>query len=49
MCQWRTQCAWERADPAEVRECAQARGIDVKDRGRVPTELVARFKEATGE
>jgi hypothetical protein len=31
---------------AEVREWAKAQGIEVKDRGRVPAELVARFKEA---
>ena len=35
-------------DPAEVREWAKAQGIEVKDRGRVPAELVARFKAATG-
>jgi hypothetical protein len=34
-------------NPAEVREWAKAQGIDVKDRGRVPAELVARFKAAT--
>ena len=33
----------------EVREWAKAQGIEVKDRGRVPTELVARFKAATGQ
>jgi len=33
----------------EVREWAKAQGIEVKDRGRVPAELVARFKEATGK
>ena len=32
----------------EVREWAKAQGIEVKDRGRVPAELVARFKAATG-
>ena len=36
-------------DPAEVREWAKAQGIEVKDRGRVPAELVARFKAATGK
>ncbi len=30
----------------EVREWARAQGIDVKDRGRVPAELVAKFKAA---
>jgi hypothetical protein len=33
----------------EVREWAKAQGIDVKDRGRVPAELVVRFKAATGK
>jgi hypothetical protein len=31
----------------EVREWAQ--GIEVKDRGRVPGELVVKFKAATGQ
>ena len=34
-------------DSTEVREWAKAQGIDVKDRGRVPAELVVRFKAAT--
>ena len=33
----------------EVREWAKAQGIEVKDRGRVPAEVVARFKAATGK
>jgi Lsr2 len=32
----------------EVREWAKTQGIDVKDRGRVPAELVVKFKAATG-
>ena len=32
-----------------AREWAKAQGIEVKDRGRVPAELVARFKAATGQ
>ena len=36
-------------DSTEVREWAKAQGIEVKDRGRVPAELVARFKAATGK
>ncbi|MBV9205151.1 MAG: Lsr2 family protein, partial [Actinobacteria bacterium] len=36
-----------RVDSTEVREWAKAQGIDVKDRGRVPAELVARFQAAT--
>jgi hypothetical protein len=31
----------------EVREWAKAQGIDVKDRGRVPAELMVKFKAAT--
>ena len=30
----------------EVREWAKAQGIDVKDRGRIPAELLAKFKAA---
>ena len=33
----------------EVRKWAKAQGIDVKDRGRVPAELVVKFKAATGK
>jgi hypothetical protein len=33
----------------EVREWAKAQGIDVKDRGQVPAELVVKFKAATGQ
>ena len=32
-----------------VREWAKAQGIEVKDRGRVPAELVVKFKAATGQ
>ena len=36
------------ADPLlDVREWARAQGIEVKDRGRVPAELVVKFKAAT--
>jgi Lsr2 len=31
----------------KVREWAKAQGIDVKDRGRIPAELVVKFKAAT--
>ena len=41
-----TQGAGDALDPTEVREWAKAQGIEVKDRGRVPAELVARFKAA---
>ena len=36
-------------DSTEVREWAKAQGIDVKDRGRVPAELVVKFKAATAQ
>ena len=31
----------------EVREWAKAQGIEVKDRGRIPAELVVKFKAAS--
>jgi hypothetical protein len=33
----------------EVREWAKAQGIQVKDRGRVPAELVVKFQAATAK
>jgi hypothetical protein len=33
----------------EVREWAKAQRIEVKDRGRVPAELVVKFKAATSQ
>jgi hypothetical protein len=33
-------------DPTAVREWARSQGIDVKDRGRVPADLVVKFKAA---
>jgi hypothetical protein len=36
-------------DRTEVRQWARAQGIEVKDRGRVPAELVVKFKAATGQ
>src|SRR5690242_8866878 len=33
----------------EVREWAKSQGIEVKDRGRVPADLVSRFRIATGQ
>jgi hypothetical protein len=33
----------------EVREWPRAQGIEVKDRGRVPADLVAKFRVATGQ
>jgi nucleoid-associated protein Lsr2 len=37
------------ADMTEVREWARSKGIEVKDRGRVPAGIVARYREATGK
>lgn len=34
-------------DSAEVRDWAKKQGIEVKDRGRIPAELVVKFKAAT--
>jgi hypothetical protein len=36
-------------DTTEVREWARAQGIEVKDRGRVPADVVAKFRAATGQ
>ena len=33
----------------EVREWAKSQGIEVKDRGRVPADLVVKFKAAVGQ
>jgi hypothetical protein len=33
----------------EVRTWARSQGIEVKDRGRIPAELVVKFKAAVGE
>ena len=33
----------------EIREWARAQGIEVKDRGRVPADLVVKFKAATSQ
>jgi len=33
----------------EVRDWARANGLDVKDRGRVPAEVIAKFKAAAGK
>ena len=35
-------------DPTAVREWAKSQGIEVKDRGRVPADLVAKYQAATG-
>jgi hypothetical protein len=33
---------------ADIREWARAQDIEIKDRGRIPAEVVTRFKAATG-
>lgn len=35
-------------DTTQVREWAKGQGIEVKDRGRIPAELIVKFKAATG-
>ena len=35
-------------DTAKVREWAKGQGIEVKDRGRVPADVVEQYKTATG-
>jgi Lsr2 len=36
-------------DSTEVRDWAKTQGIDVKDRGRIPAELIVKFKAASGK
>jgi hypothetical protein len=36
-------------DPTAVREWAKSEGIEVKDRGRVPAELIVKFKAANAQ
>jgi Lsr2 len=36
-------------DATGVREWARAQGIEVKDRGRVPADLIVKFKAATAQ
>jgi len=36
-------------DPTTVREWAKSQGIEVKDRGRVPAELVVKFKATNAQ
>jgi hypothetical protein len=33
----------------EIRDWAKANGLEIKDRGRVPADVVARFRAATGK
>ena len=34
---------------SEVRDWAKANGVEIKDRGRVPADVVAKFRAATGK
>ncbi len=36
-------------DATAVRSWAREQGIDIKERGRVPANVVAQYKEATGQ
>jgi Lsr2 len=36
-------------DSTEVRDWAKSQGIDVKDRGRIPAELIVKFKAASAK
>ena len=36
-------------DTVAVRSWARENGYDIKDRGRVPADLVAKYREATGQ
>jgi hypothetical protein len=36
-------------DTVAVRAWARENGYDIKDRGRVPADLVAKYREATGQ
>jgi len=45
----RGRAAASGADSVGVREWAKEQGVEVKERGRIAAELVARFKAATGQ
>jgi hypothetical protein len=36
-------------DTHKVREWAKEQGIEIKDRGRVPTNVIEQYREATGQ
>lgn len=36
-------------DTTAIRAWARGQGIDIKERGRVPADVVARYREATGQ
>jgi hypothetical protein len=43
----RRKAGTEGVNNSEVRDWARGQGIDVKDRGRIPAELVVKFRAAT--
>src|SRR5690349_52382 len=45
----RRKAAASAPNSTAVREWAKTQGIDVKDRGRIPAELVVKFQAATGQ
>jgi len=45
----RSKAAANGLNSTEVRDWAKANGLDVKDRGRVSADLIARFQAATGK
>jgi hypothetical protein len=44
----RTRRGSAAVDTAKVREWAKGNGYDIKDRGRVPAEVVAKYEAAAG-
>jgi hypothetical protein len=43
------KAAASKFDSTEIRHWARENGLDVKERGRVPADLVARYRAATGQ
>ena len=41
--------AADRLSTTEIRDWAKANGVDIKERGRVPAEVIAKFRAATGK
>jgi hypothetical protein len=44
----RRQSSSNGVNNAQVREWARSQGVEVKERGRIPAELVVKFRAATG-
>lgn len=45
----RGQAATTGLNSNEVRDWAKANGLEIKDRGRVSADVIAKFREATGQ